>query len=152
MELVRVSNSRKSNLTFSVARIKAMLKVHHYAHRIRDTGAVFFTAVIEYICQEILEHSLNAARSTSNSNRIQPQHINMALKYDPEFFALFPRLVIPRSTFVAMDQHYLIIPPQTRNSRPLAMVTGGPIVSGSQPPNALLEDIESSTGRKSAKG
>ncbi|KAG8179409.1 hypothetical protein JTE90_026309 [Oedothorax gibbosus] len=139
MELVRVSKSRKSNLTFSVAKIKAMLRVHHNAHRIRDTGAVFLTAVIEYICKEILELSLNAARSTSNSNRIHPHHINMALKYDPEFIALFPRLVIPRSTFVAMNQHYLMVMrhSQTRSSRSLAMITGGPMASGSKTPNSV---------------
>ncbi|GBN04058.1 hypothetical protein AVEN_100652-1 [Araneus ventricosus] len=92
----RRTMSQKSGLTFPVARIKTMLKAKNFASRISDTGAVFLTAVLEYLTAEILELSLNVA----NGQRIRPQHIETALIQDAEFLPLFRKAVFPGSTFV----------------------------------------------------
>lgn len=78
-----------------------MLKAKNFAHRISDTGAVYLTAVLEYLTAEILELSLNAAHSESERSRIQPRHIEKALKSDPDFLPLFRRAVFPGSIFVS---------------------------------------------------
>ncbi|GFY44298.1 histone H2A [Trichonephila inaurata madagascariensis] len=77
---LRTTKSAKSGLRFPVARIRAMLKAKSFAQRVSDTGAVFLTAVLQYLAAEILEVSLNAARTNNGSRRIQPQHIHIALK------------------------------------------------------------------------
>ncbi|KAG8190167.1 hypothetical protein JTE90_008700 [Oedothorax gibbosus] len=166
-QVQRVSKSRKSNLKFPVSRIKAMLLVNNYAHQISDKSAVFLAAVIEYVCMEILEWSLNAARSHSNSNRIQPEHINIALRRDPELSAMFPRLVIPRSTLVSMVHYPRMITgfPQTRGSEsstnrtthpsvnrtagPLAKITAGTLLKSSDETSGKRTDVKS---KKSTAG
>ncbi|GIY33762.1 histone H2A.2 [Caerostris darwini] len=96
----RVTKSIKSGLIFPVARIRAMLRAKNFAHRISDTGAVFLTAVLQYLTTEVLELSLNIARQNQGS-RIYPEHIEKALKNDKELMPLFRKAVFPGSTFVS---------------------------------------------------
>ncbi|PRD29229.1 UNVERIFIED_CONTAM: Histone H2A.2 [Trichonephila clavipes] len=97
---LRTTKSAKSGLRFPVARIRAMLKAKSFAQRVSDTGAVFLTAVLQYLAAEILEVSLNAARTNNGSRRIQPQHIHIALKSDGEFSPLFRNAVFAGSSYV----------------------------------------------------
>ncbi|GFT44872.1 histone H2A [Nephila pilipes] len=90
---------QKSGRGFTVARIRAMLKAKNFAQRISDTGAVFLTAVLQYLAAEILEVSLHEAR-TNSSRRIQPQHIHVALKSDGEFSPLFRNAVFAGNSYV----------------------------------------------------
>nr|XP_042909437.1 histone H2A-beta, sperm-like [Parasteatoda tepidariorum] len=93
----RTTTSKKSGLTFPVARIITMLRVRGVANRITTDGGVYFTAVLEYLTAEILELALNAAR-TEGSSRIQPRHLNIALRSDLELFPLFRTAIFPEST------------------------------------------------------
>ncbi|XP_055946970.1 histone H2A-beta, sperm-like [Argiope bruennichi] len=104
----RTTKSQKCGLTFPVARIRAMLKAKNFANRVSDSGAVFLTAVLEYLTAEILEVSLNAAAQNGHParRRIQPKDIERALKNDPEFLPLFRKAVFPGSIFVSsMEQN-----------------------------------------------
>lgn len=91
----RISKSKKAGLAFPVARVKSMLYVHQFGRRISDTSAVFLTSMLEYVTTEILELSLNVARS-EGLKRIQPRHVNIALKSDPDFGPNFWKCTIPK--------------------------------------------------------
>lgn len=98
----RAYTSHLCNLIFPVPRVKQMLKVNNYASRVSDKSAVFLTAVMEYITTEILELSFNAAENEGGS-RIQPKHINIAMKTDPEFWMNYRNVAIPTATMVPLQ-------------------------------------------------
>lgn len=52
---------------------------------------------------EILELSLNAAREKDRS-RIQPRHVNTAIKMDPDLFRNFKNSSVRNSTFIPLDK------------------------------------------------
>ncbi|XP_035230381.1 histone H2A, embryonic-like [Stegodyphus dumicola] len=95
------TRSDKCGLIFPVARIKAILKVAHSFKRVSDTAAVFITAVLEYLVAEILEMSLCKARECS-SWRIQPRHLNVAVKSDCELLPHFRTSTIPNGGCLAL--------------------------------------------------
>lgn len=116
----RVSKTEKSGLGFPVARIKSMLRVHNYGRRISDTGAVFMAAILEYITAEILELSLNAARS-NGSSRINPKQVNLVLKTDEDLSRNFMSSTIPRAGHVTRED-ILKYRPHINNQMPSANV------------------------------
>ncbi|CAL1271453.1 unnamed protein product [Larinioides sclopetarius] len=79
-----------------------MLKVRKVANRVSDSGAVFMTAVLEYLTAEILEVSLDAARQ-EGLVRIKARHVNTALKKDPDLGKYFAMAIVPNSKFVPKD-------------------------------------------------
>ncbi|XP_054713649.1 histone H2A-beta, sperm-like [Uloborus diversus] len=95
----QMSKSQKAELIMPVARVKAMLKVGKFGNRVSDKAAVFMTATLEYLITEILELSINCARS-DGVKRIQPRHVNIALKTDPEYSAIFNHAGIKGSTMI----------------------------------------------------
>ncbi|TMW40756.1 hypothetical protein DOY81_014164 [Sarcophaga bullata] len=51
----RRSRSDRAGLKFSVGRIHRFLRKGKYAERISASAPVFLTAVVEYLCSEVLE-------------------------------------------------------------------------------------------------
>lgn len=78
-------------------------QVNNHGLRISEKTAVFTTAVLEYMTHEILELSLNTARE-ENRSRIQPRHVNEAVKMDPELFRNFKNSSVLDSTFIPFDK------------------------------------------------
>eukprot|EP00933_Yihiella_yeosuensis_P046931 TRINITY_DN4254_c0_g7_i1.p1 TRINITY_DN4254_c0_g7~~TRINITY_DN4254_c0_g7_i1.p1 ORF type:complete len:162 (+),score=47.12 TRINITY_DN4254_c0_g7_i1:69-554(+) len=77
------SMSSRAKICFPVARFKKALKQGGYAKRAGVGGAIYLTAVIEYITAEILELAGNAAKE-QKKNRIIPRHIQLAIRNDEE--------------------------------------------------------------------
>eukprot|EP00930_Biecheleria_cincta_P024937 TRINITY_DN177_c0_g1_i1.p1 TRINITY_DN177_c0_g1~~TRINITY_DN177_c0_g1_i1.p1 ORF type:complete len:189 (+),score=56.95 TRINITY_DN177_c0_g1_i1:118-684(+) len=77
------TTSSKAGLCFPVARLRKSLKEGGYAKRIPIGGAIYLTAVIEYIVAEILELAGNSAKE-QKKNRIIPRHIQLAIRNDEE--------------------------------------------------------------------
>lgn len=92
----RSSKSAKAGLVFPVSRIHRFLKTNRAANRVSATASVYATAVLEYLCAEVLELSGNCSRSTGKK-RIVPRHILLALKADEEFNIMMnkSKVVIP---------------------------------------------------------
>jgi histone H2A len=79
----KTTMSAKAGLTFSVARVRRQAKNMRLAKRYGAGGPVYLTAVLEYLCAEILELAGNAARD-NQKKRISPRHIVLAVRNDEE--------------------------------------------------------------------
>ncbi|XP_034404359.1 histone H2A, orphon-like [Cyclopterus lumpus] len=89
----QLSQSNRAGITFPVGRIHRLLKKGHYAERIGKGAAVYFGAVLEYLCAEILELAGNACRD-NKKRRISPRHILLAVKNDEELNKLLAGVTI----------------------------------------------------------
>jgi len=78
------SRSAKAGLTFPVGRIARHLKKGRFAKRVGGGAPVYVAAVLEYLTAELLELSGNAAKD-NKKQRINPRHIQLAVKNDQEF-------------------------------------------------------------------
>ncbi|XP_052435844.1 histone H2A, sperm-like [Carassius gibelio] len=82
-----VSRSMRAGLQFPVGRVARLLRKGNYAPRIGSGASVYLTAVIEYLCAEVLELAGDACRNNKKP-RITPRHIQLAVRKDEELNAL----------------------------------------------------------------
>lgn len=75
--------SKKAGLIFPVARVRKQLKVNKYSNRLGVAAPIYLAAVLEYLCAEVLDISVNAARD-NKCKRITPRHIMLAARNDHE--------------------------------------------------------------------
>ncbi len=80
-------------MQFPVGRIGRYLKQGRYAQRIGAGAPVYLSAVLEYLCAEILELAGNAARDNKKS-RIVPRHLQLAVRNDEELNKLLGDVTI----------------------------------------------------------
>mmetsp|Transcript_41245 Transcript_41245/g.114834 ORF Transcript_41245/g.114834 Transcript_41245/m.114834 type:complete len:188 (+) Transcript_41245:85-648(+) len=73
----------RAGLQFPVYRFAKALRKGGYAKRLAPGGAIYLTAVVEYVTAEILELAGNAAKD-QNKKRIIPRHIQLAIRNDEE--------------------------------------------------------------------
>ncbi len=83
----------RAGLQFPVGRIGRYLKQGRYAQRIGAGAPVYLSAVLEYLCAEILELAGNAARDNKKS-RIVPRHLQLAVRNDEELNKLLGDVTI----------------------------------------------------------
>ncbi|KAF1394074.1 hypothetical protein PFLUV_G00022720 [Perca fluviatilis] len=102
-----VSRSSRAGLTFPVGRIHRLLKKGHYANRVGNGAAVYFTGVLEYLCAEILELAGNACRD-NKKHRINPRHILLAVKNDEELNKLLAGVTISEGGVIPNIQAILL--------------------------------------------
>ena len=88
-----ITKSNRAGLIFPVGRIARILKSGKYADRVGGTGPVYLTAVLEYLMAEILEISVNIAKSQKKT-RITPRHLLLAIKEDKELNTLLKNAVL----------------------------------------------------------
>ena len=89
----QVNRSAKAGLCFPVGRIARMLKNGRYCQRVGMGAPVYLAAVLEYLTAETLEVSAQVAQSQKKS-RINPRHILLATKEDPELDQLCQNAVV----------------------------------------------------------
>ena len=82
----RLSRSAKAGIVFPITRVQRYLK-QTLKRRIQYGAPIYLSAVLEYLCAEILELAGNAARD--NKKRIvTPRHILLAIANDTELHQL----------------------------------------------------------------
>lgn len=102
-----MSRSVRAGVTFPVGRIHRLLKKGNYAERIGTGSAVYFAAVLEYLCAEILELAGNASRD-NKKHRIAPRHILLAVKNDEELNKLLAGVTISEGGVIPNIQASLL--------------------------------------------
>ena len=107
-----VSKSVKAGLQFPVGRIGRFLKKGRYAARVGGGAPVYVTAVLEYLCAEILELAGNAARDNKKS-RIIPRHVQLAVRNDEELNKLLGDVTIA-SGGVLPNIHAVLLPKKSK--------------------------------------
>ncbi|XP_023682662.2 uncharacterized protein [Paramormyrops kingsleyae] len=78
-----MTRSARAGLQFPVGRVARLLRKGNYAPRIGTGAAVYLTAILEYLCAEVLELAGNASRDNKKL-RITPRHIQLAVCNDEE--------------------------------------------------------------------
>ena len=80
--------SAQKGTKFSAGRIATYCKNGRYAERIGAGAPIFVAGVMEYLVFEILELAAAEAKK-DKKQRINPQHIMMAIKHDDELAKYF---------------------------------------------------------------
>ena len=91
----RKTKSSRAGLTMPVARLGRFLKTGRYAKRVGSGAPVYIAAVLEYLTAELLELSGNAAKDNKKT-RINPRHIQLAIKNDQELNNFIGKATISR--------------------------------------------------------
>lgn len=82
------SRSSRAGLQFPVGRIHRFLKDRvHGGQRVGATAAVYTSAIMEYLCAEVLELAGNCCKELK-VKRIAPRHLLLAIRGDEELDGL----------------------------------------------------------------
>ncbi|KAM9970056.1 hypothetical protein ACTFIR_001896 [Dictyostelium discoideum] len=88
---------RNNNLIIPLLKIKKLLK-RNGCKRIQNSALVFFSKVLQYLIEELLEISMNVSiLNKTKKYRIKPKDISWSIQSDPEFNLLFGNIIIPSS-------------------------------------------------------
>lgn len=110
-----MSKSSRAGVTFPVGRIHRILRKGRYAERVGTGAAVYLSAVLEYLCAEILELAGNASRD-NKKQRIGPRHILLAVKNDEELNRLLAGVTISEGGVIP-NIHAILLPKKTKVPR-----------------------------------
>ncbi len=102
------SRSSKAGLQFPVGRVHRHLRKGNYAARVGAGAPVYLAAVLEYLAAEILELAGNAARD-NKKNRINPRHVQLAVRNDEELNKLLAGVTIAQGG-VLPNIHTILLP------------------------------------------
>jgi len=91
------SKSARAGLIFPVGRVGSLLRRGQYARRIGASGAVYMTAVLEYLTAELLELSVKAAtQSSKRPRRLNPRTVTLAVRHDDDLGSLLQNVTVSR--------------------------------------------------------
>ncbi|KAL1505807.1 hypothetical protein ABEB36_005284 [Hypothenemus hampei] len=112
------TRSSRAGLQFPVGRthshlrrVRILLLIGRYAERIGVGSSVYLAAVLEYLTAETLELAGNAARD-NHKKRINPRHLQLAVRNDEELNKLFDGVIIAEGG-VLPNIHTILLPKKT---------------------------------------
>jgi histone H2A len=109
------SRSARAGLQFPVGRVARYMRRQNLAARLGGGAPVYLTAVLEYLCAEILELAGNAARDNKRT-RIVPRHLQLAVRNDEELNILLGSVTIA-SGGVLPNIHQVLLPKGKDNKK-----------------------------------
>lgn len=103
----RVTRSSRAGIVFPVSRVYRYLRRSCLKRRIQAGSPIYLSAVLEYLCAEVLELAGNAARD--NKKRIiTPRHILLAVANDDELNKLLRGVTISQGGVLPHIQEVLL--------------------------------------------
>ncbi|XP_045111258.1 histone H2A-beta, sperm-like [Portunus trituberculatus] len=98
--------SERAGLQFPVARVQRYLRSGYFAPRVSATASVFMSAILEYLCAEVLEM---AGKETMKHKRVRitPRHIFLSVQKDQDLSELFESVTISRGGYVPDIEDYI---------------------------------------------
>ena len=104
-----LSKSLKAGLVFPVGRTARYLRQQYLKSNMRlsETAPVYFSAVLEYLCAEVLELAGQCAKQ-QKLKRITPRHIMLAIRSDQELDKLFKNKWIATAGTIPMIHKVLL--------------------------------------------
>ena len=103
----RVTRSTRAGIVFPVSRVYRYLRRSCLNRRIQVGSPIYLSAVLEYLCAEVLELAGNAARD--NKRRvITPRHILLAVANDDELNRLLRGVTISQGGVLPHIQEVLL--------------------------------------------
>lgn len=111
---VKVRRGEKAGIKFPVGRVERYMRQHRVAGRIGSGAAVYVAAVLEYLTAEILELAGDAAKD-NKKKRIQPRHIQLAVRSDMELNTLLQGITIADGGVLPNIQPVLLPKKKQRN-------------------------------------
>uniref|UniRef100_A0A0K0DMC3 Histone H2A n=1 Tax=Angiostrongylus cantonensis TaxID=6313 RepID=A0A0K0DMC3_ANGCA len=95
--------SARAGLQLPVGRLQRMLHKGNCAGRVGGGIAVYLTAVLEYLAAEVSELAGNAARD-NKMTRINPRHLQLAVRNDEEINKLLSGVTIAQGGFFPISK------------------------------------------------
>ncbi|KAI3770710.1 hypothetical protein L6452_01851 [Arctium lappa] len=111
-----VQKSIRAGLQFPVSRVARYLKKGRYSERTGIGAPIYLAAVLEYLAAEVLELAGNAARD-NKKNRINPRHVQLAVRNDEELAKLLSGVTIA-SGGVLPNINPILLPKKASASQP----------------------------------
>ncbi|XP_069617542.1 late histone H2A.L3-like isoform X1 [Ranitomeya imitator] len=108
----KVSRSAKVGLQFPVGRVHRLLRIGNYAEKIDGDASVYLTAILEYLCVEVLKLSVNAAKEDEKTKILVP-HIQLVVRNDEELSKLFGGVPTAEEG-VLPNIHAVLVPEKTK--------------------------------------
>jgi histone H2A len=86
-----MSRCERAAISFPIGRVHRELKEHSQC-AVTSDAAVYLTAVLQYVCAELLEAAKTKTQQPRPSKRITPRDIQLGVRNDTELCALILRL------------------------------------------------------------
>ncbi|CBY20492.1 unnamed protein product [Oikopleura dioica] len=103
---------KKTGLVFPVFLFKKNMKKMNQNLKLKTVGTpIYMTAVVEYLCAEVLELAGNAA-TDNKKRRIIPRHIQLAIGNDDEMSKLLGDVTIAQGGVLPCI-HSVLLPKKT---------------------------------------
>ena len=140
----KLSRSARAGLVFPVGRILRKFRAMNN-NRLRFTAGspVYATAVIEYLCAEILELSGNAAKEMK-VKRITPRQILLAVYNDEELHDLLKHVTIPQGGVLPRIHQELLPSKKGGTPAPVPVVAKSVPKKAKQAPKVALKAVATS--------
>merc|ERR1719221_1814904 len=113
-----LTRSARAGLMFPVGRIHRMTRAYVTGQkRVSGSVGIYASAVMEYLCAEVLELAGNVAKET-NQKRLTPRHLQLAIRGDNELNQLIKATiagggVVPHIEKVLLGKKSKTAPPST---------------------------------------
>lgn len=88
-----IQRKTRAGLIFNVTRIEKLLMIGISLNRKNKMSAVYMTAVVEYVCSEILKKSSDVTK-LYNKARLTPRHIKLGISNNVELSFLYKDTII----------------------------------------------------------
>lgn len=113
------TKSMRAGITFPVGAIHRRLVKGKYANKIRETGSVYMSTILEYMVAELIELSGECAHQHKRK-RIMPRHILLSVKQDHELSFLLKDVVMPQGG-VSPHIEAVLLPQKSTKNKSVSM-------------------------------